>query len=177
LGAFWRVLQWKMLVYFMDIWSILRPFDIFYGHLVVCNLVYFPPFWYTYCTKKSGNPDYQLCVSVLSSFLFLDTRPLIQASAIDKFIWHTTRAAMLWSQLSAIFLHCLPQTFSFFGKQCYYYVLCLHFCIYSRVTRWVSEKIAQNVAETIFCWNEEIRFTLKKKVAQNLAYIHTRCLV
>jgi hypothetical protein len=36
-------------LYFMDTWSILRPFDIFYGHLVhfvVCNLAYFPPFWY-----------------------------------------------------------------------------------------------------------------------------------
>jgi hypothetical protein len=41
LGKFWRVLQWKMLVYFMDNWSILRPFKISYG-----RLVYFPPFWY-----------------------------------------------------------------------------------------------------------------------------------
>jgi hypothetical protein len=30
----WRALQWKMLVYFMDIWSILRPFDIFCDHLI-----------------------------------------------------------------------------------------------------------------------------------------------
>jgi hypothetical protein len=36
-----------MLVYFMDILSILRPFDIFYGHLIDCdNLAYLPPFWY-----------------------------------------------------------------------------------------------------------------------------------
>jgi hypothetical protein len=42
LGKFWRVLQWKMLVYFMAIWSILRPYGIFYGHLVH---VFFP-FWY-----------------------------------------------------------------------------------------------------------------------------------
>jgi hypothetical protein len=34
LGKFWRVLQWKMMVYFMDTWSILRSFAIFYGHLV-----------------------------------------------------------------------------------------------------------------------------------------------
>jgi hypothetical protein len=40
-GKFWRVLQWKMLVYFMAIWSILRPFGIFY---VVTW--YFFPFWY-----------------------------------------------------------------------------------------------------------------------------------
>jgi hypothetical protein len=41
LGKFWRVFEWKMLVYFRDTWSILRSFVIFYGHLV-----YFPPFWY-----------------------------------------------------------------------------------------------------------------------------------
>jgi hypothetical protein len=28
LGQFWRALQWKMFEYFIDIWSILRPFDI-----------------------------------------------------------------------------------------------------------------------------------------------------
>jgi hypothetical protein len=33
-GKFWNVLQWKMLVYFMETWSILRSFAIFYGHLV-----------------------------------------------------------------------------------------------------------------------------------------------
>jgi hypothetical protein len=59
LGKFWRALQWKMLVYFMDIWSILLyiiwytlwQFGIFYGYwfyiipvLVCCN------------QEKSGNP-------------------------------------------------------------------------------------------------------------------------
>jgi hypothetical protein len=34
LGKFWRVLQSKMQVYFMAIWSILRPFGIFGDHLV-----------------------------------------------------------------------------------------------------------------------------------------------
>jgi hypothetical protein len=33
-GKVLRVWQWKMLVYFMDLWSILRPFHIFYGHWV-----------------------------------------------------------------------------------------------------------------------------------------------
>jgi hypothetical protein len=58
LGKFWRVLQWKVLVYFMDTWSILRSFVIFYGHLVHLargNLVYFFPVL-VFCTKKSGNP-------------------------------------------------------------------------------------------------------------------------
>jgi hypothetical protein len=44
LGKFWRVLQWKMLAYFMDTWSILRSFVI---HILLTfgtvrgNLVYF----------------------------------------------------------------------------------------------------------------------------------------
>jgi hypothetical protein len=48
LGKFWRVLQWKLLVYFMAIWSILWPFGLFYGHFgLFCGyLVYFSPFWY-----------------------------------------------------------------------------------------------------------------------------------
>jgi hypothetical protein len=37
-----------MLVHFMAIWSILRPFGIF-----SCNKVYFPPFWYAVPTKKN----------------------------------------------------------------------------------------------------------------------------
>jgi hypothetical protein len=34
LGKFWRVLQRKMIVYLMVIWSILRPIGVIYGHLV-----------------------------------------------------------------------------------------------------------------------------------------------
>jgi hypothetical protein len=41
LGKFFRVLQWKMLVYFMSIWSILWSFGLFYGHLV-----YLLAIWY-----------------------------------------------------------------------------------------------------------------------------------
>jgi hypothetical protein len=57
LGKFWRALECKILVYFMDIWSILRPFDIFYGHLV-----YFVVIWYIFprvgklYQEKYGNP-------------------------------------------------------------------------------------------------------------------------
>jgi hypothetical protein len=56
LGKFWRVSQRKMLVYFITIWSILRPIGMFYG-----NLVYFVVIWYTFphfgmlCQEKSGN--------------------------------------------------------------------------------------------------------------------------
>jgi hypothetical protein len=34
LGKFWMALEWKMLVYFMTICNILRPFGIIYGRLV-----------------------------------------------------------------------------------------------------------------------------------------------
>jgi hypothetical protein len=43
LGKFWMGLQWKILVYFMTIWSILRPFEIFFG-----PLVYFVVIWYIF---------------------------------------------------------------------------------------------------------------------------------
>jgi hypothetical protein len=54
LGKFWRVLQWKVLVYFMEIWSILWPFgrhilcpfDIFYGYLVYFSRL-------VCCTRKN----------------------------------------------------------------------------------------------------------------------------
>jgi hypothetical protein len=54
LGKFWRNLQWKMLVYFMAIWSIIRTFGIpilwlfgrFYG-----SLLNFFPFWYVVSRK------------------------------------------------------------------------------------------------------------------------------
>jgi hypothetical protein len=49
-GKFWRVLQWKILVYFMTIWSIL---EIFNGHFV-----YYVVIWYifpglVFCTMKN----------------------------------------------------------------------------------------------------------------------------
>jgi hypothetical protein len=50
LGKFRSVLQRKMLVNFMDIWSISLPFGILYGHLV-----YFSRFGTLY-KEKSGNP-------------------------------------------------------------------------------------------------------------------------
>jgi hypothetical protein len=56
LGKFWRVLGWKMLLYFIIIWNILGPFDIMYG-----SLVEFVVIWYIFhilvCLdqEKSGN--------------------------------------------------------------------------------------------------------------------------
>jgi hypothetical protein len=39
LGKFWMVLNWKVLVYVMALWSVLRPFGIFWA-----RLVFFPRF-------------------------------------------------------------------------------------------------------------------------------------
>jgi hypothetical protein len=45
LSKFWRALEWKMLVYFMAVWNILRPLGIFYISFV--TLWYFgTSFWY-----------------------------------------------------------------------------------------------------------------------------------
>jgi hypothetical protein len=47
LGKFWRVLQWKVLIYFMAIRPILRPLGIF---VVIWYILWlfgiFSPFWY-----------------------------------------------------------------------------------------------------------------------------------
>jgi hypothetical protein len=57
LDEFWRFLQWTILLYFMAIWSIFRPFGIFY-----CTMVYFVVMWNVFtcfgilCHEKSGNP-------------------------------------------------------------------------------------------------------------------------
>jgi hypothetical protein len=56
LGKFWMVLEWKVLVYFMALWSVLRTFGIFHGHSV-----YFGYVWYIFSRfgmlykDKSGN--------------------------------------------------------------------------------------------------------------------------
>jgi hypothetical protein len=55
-GKFWRALEWKMLVYFMAIWNILRPFGIFYDHWVMWKYDVFSPFWYTYSVNNIWQP-------------------------------------------------------------------------------------------------------------------------
>jgi hypothetical protein len=57
LGKCWKVLQWKMLVYFMDTWSILRSFVIFYGFGIgsLWKFGNFSRFGILY-EEKSGNP-------------------------------------------------------------------------------------------------------------------------
>jgi hypothetical protein len=53
LGKFWSALEWKMLVYFMTIWNILRPFGVFITvWYSLLSFGIFLPFWYV-CTKKN----------------------------------------------------------------------------------------------------------------------------
>jgi hypothetical protein len=56
LGKFWRALQWKMVVCLMAIRSILRPIDIFYGHLVHFVVVWYI-FWFA-VPRKIWQPWY-----------------------------------------------------------------------------------------------------------------------
>jgi hypothetical protein len=75
LGKFWTVLQWKILVYFMSIWSILWAFDVWYGHGYLVY-TYFPVL--VCCTKKNlatllkspstQNPRFQTIIKHLIFF-------------------------------------------------------------------------------------------------------------
>jgi hypothetical protein len=72
LGKFWRVLQWKMLVYFKDTWSIVRSFVIFYRHLVQFVVIWYisSSFGILY-QEKSGNPVLDCCeLRFFSTFLY-----------------------------------------------------------------------------------------------------------
>jgi hypothetical protein len=60
MGKFWGVLQWKILVYFMTIWSILRPLEMFYGHLLYFVVIYISPRFGILYQEKSGNPGVEL---------------------------------------------------------------------------------------------------------------------
>jgi hypothetical protein len=83
LDKFWRVLLRKMLVYFIDIWSILWSFGIFYRHFV-----YFVVIWYVFpvlvfCTKK--NPaTLQTCLVRLASLSVDAAVGLLKAYVHEK---------------------------------------------------------------------------------------------
>jgi hypothetical protein len=56
-GKFWRVLPWEILVNFKTIWSILRPLEIFCGHLVYFVVIcYIFPRFGILDQEKSANP-------------------------------------------------------------------------------------------------------------------------
>jgi predicted membrane protein len=60
-GNFWKVLQWKMLVYFMAIWSILRLFGIFmviyYTLLSIGISLFFGLFYQENQLKQTSQPS------------------------------------------------------------------------------------------------------------------------
>jgi hypothetical protein len=70
LGKFGRALNWKILVYFMDIWKILWPFGIFNGLLVIYIVLFgiFPPVW-VHCMTNDEYLATLLQNVFLSSFL------------------------------------------------------------------------------------------------------------
>jgi hypothetical protein len=71
LGKFWRATQWKILVYYMTVWYILRPLEIFYGRLVYfVAICYISPRFRNLYQEKSGNPDSEsVFVFVLHKFV------------------------------------------------------------------------------------------------------------
>jgi hypothetical protein len=69
LGKFCSTLKWKMLVYFMTVWNILRPFDIMYGPLVQFVVIgYMFPNLVCFDPEKSGNPG--LPANINSNFRY-----------------------------------------------------------------------------------------------------------
>jgi hypothetical protein len=164
----------KMLVYFISIWYILCQFDIFYE-----QMVYFVAIGYIYprvgilYQEKSGNPDedksifalyemknqgphlYETC-STLEIRLWL----LIQGTNVMIFQIFLPKKWRFWLQL----LPCLPKfiipnifscvhTYKPCSKLANYFRV-YHFAAATTtpprgVTRCVSEKIAQNVAQPI----------------------------
>jgi hypothetical protein len=63
LGKFLRTLDWKMLIYIMDYWNILRTFGKIYDHLCSTfgvDVEHFSGFGITY-QEKPGNPGPYLC--------------------------------------------------------------------------------------------------------------------
>jgi hypothetical protein len=76
-------LQWKMLIYFMDTWSILRSFVtnilLTFGK-VRGNLVYFSPFWYVFVPRKIWQPWSDEFSFLLSKF----GRSVIWASTLER---------------------------------------------------------------------------------------------
>jgi hypothetical protein len=83
LGKFWRVFQWKMLLYFTAI--CFTPFGIFYG-----ASAYFLVIWYIFhvfgilCRGKSSNPGYRKIPDEIRNFVeHLARRVLLPDLAVD----------------------------------------------------------------------------------------------
>jgi hypothetical protein len=83
LGQFWRALDWRMYIYFMAIWNILRTFEIFYDQLVHFVLIWyiFSRFWY-----HEPRKIWQPC-SKLHTLANLQQRHNFKQQFGDRFLW------------------------------------------------------------------------------------------
>jgi hypothetical protein len=84
LGKFWRVLQWKIMVYFMDTRSILRSLVIFYGHLVHIVHGNFFPFW-NFVPRKIWQP----CPGVIRDVILWLYLLIVSAGRLYELILET----------------------------------------------------------------------------------------
>jgi hypothetical protein len=75
LDKFLRALDWKMLIYFMAIWNILRPFGKFYEHMALFELIWYNFFrlWYHVPRKiwQPGVATFLVGIFFVSRFQFL----------------------------------------------------------------------------------------------------------
>jgi hypothetical protein len=100
LGRFWRVLEWKMLVYFMPIWNkSITAFFICYAHLVILWSfgLFFPVL--VYCVKKNlatlvlcrtdFHPHFSFLLELLPPIFFL--RPSVLSNSPSSFTFSYTK--------------------------------------------------------------------------------------
>jgi hypothetical protein len=102
LCTFWAVLQWKIFVYFMDILSILWPFDIFYGHLV-----YFVVIWYIFPVLVYRSKKNRATANGNCNFVFLQTKfcPQMLPLNLFKFLDFLSDEADWWNHCDKKLLH------------------------------------------------------------------------
>jgi hypothetical protein len=146
-------------VYFMDIWSILHPFGMFFAHMV-----YFVVVWYIfsllvcYSKKNLATLDKNTSLTILTptskghllhacAFEFRHSPIICRKSVNYSFLRHKNTCVIAEQCLSIhitslIFILEMWQGFS-----------PGNYCVSSRATIWVCEKIAQNVAQHILCPN------------------------
>jgi hypothetical protein len=120
LGKFWRVLQWKMLVKFINTWSILLSSVIFYGHwiyIVRGNLVYFSLFWF-FVRRKIWQP----CLRNLECRCN-PTRSTLGCSSKSK-MPHLSASCALnqhrWQQKTLFLINSTAMDWMLFGASCKY---------------------------------------------------------
>jgi hypothetical protein len=86
-----RVLQWKILIYFMTIWSILQPLEMFCVHLVHFVIIWYISFRFGILyQEKSGNPGRRAAREVWPQYIsewheYFETTICLTNQALDYF--------------------------------------------------------------------------------------------